>query len=368
MMSAAASDRPRLTSNGKPDIVCGVLLLTPSSGVVGGIERYVETLEWAFVEQGIPYQRVDLAQAGVRGHVRLVVEGRMILRRCPDPTRLVVLHRSLLPAATILAREAAVSGMSVLCHGCEVWRPRFRLRGSLERCLMRRPGVRTVAVSGFTAGTLAGDCHATILRPALSREWFDVLARAADAEREPSPKIQLLTAFRLADWRYKGLRQLIDAVMALGHHNIRLTICGAGEPPPELMRLLADHEWCTLRVGLTDGEFAHQLAIADLFVLATRTRHGRRAYGEGFGLVLLEAQAAGTPVIVPAFGGSSDAYIEGVTGAAPVDETAEALANVLCKVLEDPSSLTWMGRRAAEWARESFSPERYAQLVTARLL
>jgi hypothetical protein len=37
--------------------------------------------------------------------------------------------------------------------------------------------------------------------------------------------------------------------------------------------------------------------------------------------VLIEAQVAGTPVIVPAYGGSSSAYVEGMTGAAPTDES-----------------------------------------------
>jgi glycosyltransferase involved in cell wall biosynthesis len=84
--------------------------------------------------------------------------------------------------------------------------------------------------------------------------------------------------------------------------------------------------------------------------------------------VLLEAQVAGTPVVGPAFGGSSDAYIENVTGVAPIDESAGALANVLNDLLEDPQRLEQMSRRATEWAREAFAPERYAQLAVAKLL
>jgi glycosyltransferase involved in cell wall biosynthesis len=84
--------------------------------------------------------------------------------------------------------------------------------------------------------------------------------------------------------------------------------------------------------------------------------------------VLLEAQVAATAVIAPAHGGSSDAYVEGVTGVAPADETSEALARVLDELLGNPARLAWMGKRAADWARESFAPERYAQLVARRLL
>jgi phosphatidylinositol alpha-1,6-mannosyltransferase len=345
-----------------------VLLLAPSRGLGGGIERYVETLEWAFATQGIACHRVDLRRAGARAHMGLLADGRTLLRMNPEPTRLVVGHRTLLPVATLLAREPNICGMSVLCHGKEVWNARPGPRISVERGFLRRPGIRVIAVSSFTAGTVARDCQATVLPPALSKGWFETLVSAATAARNPVPEIQLITAFRLAAWREKGLPQLLEAVAAMTHRDVRLTICGSGDPPPDLLRLVADYSWCTLSAGLSDHELAYQFATADLFVLATRTRSGRHASGEGFGLVLLEAQVAGTPVIVPAYGGSSDAYVEGVTGVARANETTEALIRVLGEILEDPARLAWMGKRAADWARESFAPERYAKLVTRKLL
>jgi phosphatidyl-myo-inositol dimannoside synthase len=233
---------------------------------------------------------------------------------------------------------------------------------------MRGRGVRVVAVSSFTAGALSRTGPATILPPGLSRQWFDILVDASTAPCERSPEIQLLTAFRLADWRDKGLPQLLSAVAALGRSDVHLTICGSGEPTPELLRLVQEQRCCSLRAGLTDRDFACQLAAADLVVLATRTRAGRSTSGEGFGLVLLEAQVAGTPVVGPAYGGSYDAYLDRVTGVTPADETSEALTRVLEQFLEDHGRLAQMGKRAAEWARESFAPEHYAPLAVARLL
>jgi glycosyltransferase involved in cell wall biosynthesis len=225
-----------------------------------------------------------------------------------------------------------------------------------------------VAASSFTAGALLRDCRATVLPPALSREWFDTLAAAAAGRPGVGPGIRLATAFRLAQWRGKGLPQLMEAVVALGRPDVCLTICGSGKPPTDLLRLVSEHSWCVLRPGLSDGDLAHELATADLFVLATQTGSGRGAVGEGFGLVLLEAQAAGTPVIAPAYGGSREAYVEGVTGVAPVDESAEALTRTLDDLLKNPARLAWMGAHAAQWAREAFAPERYAQLAVRRLL
>lgn len=345
-----------------------VLLLAPSNGLGGGIERYVETLEWSFAELGVPCHRLDLGRAGVRAHAGLLAEGRAVLRSSPVPARVVLGHRALLPVGMLLAREPTVGGLSVVCHGSEAWGERRRFRRVIEGHLMRRPGIRIAAASSFTAGALAGDGRATILPPGLSREWFQVLVDAGHSMAAPAPGIRVATAFRLESWEEKGLRQLVEAMSALDRRDVRLAVYGTGQPPPDLVRLIAAHKWCTLRPGASDRELAHQLAAADLFVLATRTRPGRRACGEGFGMVLLEAQVAGTAVIAPAHGGSSGAYLEGVTGLAPVDETAEALGEVLGHVLDDPAQMASMGGRAAEWARESFAPERYVQLVARRLL
>jgi phosphatidyl-myo-inositol dimannoside synthase len=345
-----------------------VLLLSPSRGLGGGIERYVETVEWAFAAEGVGCQRLDLPGSGAHAHARLLARGRAILRADSEPARLIVAHRTLLPAAALLARYSVVCGMSVLCYGSEMWGSRWRLRRTLERRLMLGAGVRVVACSNFTAGAIMRDCRATVLPPALSREWFDTLAAAAARRPSRGPGIRLATAFRLTQWRTKGLPQLVHAVTALGRPDVRLTICGSGNPPTDLVRMVSGHPWCVLRSNLSDDDLAHELAAADLFVLATQTRSGSGSVGEGFGLVLLEAQAAGTPVIAPAHGGSREAYVEGVTGVAPADESAEALTRTLHDLLKDPSRLAWMGEHATQWAGQAFAPERYAQLTVRRLL
>jgi glycosyltransferase involved in cell wall biosynthesis len=84
--------------------------------------------------------------------------------------------------------------------------------------------------------------------------------------------------------------------------------------------------------------------------------------------VLLEAQVAGTAVVGPAHGGSPDAYLEGVTGMTPRDESATALAEVLGELARQPARLAVMGRQGAAWARECFVPDRYAALAVDRLL
>ena len=286
---------------------------------------------------------------------------------------MIVAHPALLPVAALLARKVPVRGISVICHGSDVWGRRTRPRWLVESWLMHRSDVRIVAVSGFTAGALFPGAQATILPPGLSRAWFGELAGAAAVGRPQRTALELMTAFRLADWRDKGLPQLTAAVAALRQPgmrspDMRLTVCGSGTPSADLLAHIGGLSWCTLRPGLTDTELAAQLAWSDLFVLATRTRSGRLPCGEGFGLVLLEAQVAGTAVIGPAHGGSPDAYLDGLTGATPRDESVAALARVIDDLVRQPDLLPMMGKRGAEWARERFAPDRYAALAVDRLL
>jgi phosphatidyl-myo-inositol dimannoside synthase len=280
----------------------------------------------------------------------------------------IVAHRALLPVASLLARTRPVNGISVICHGIDVWGSRASLRWQWESRLMRRPGVRIVAVSAFTAGSLFPGNLATLLPPGLSRDWFGELVSAAVAPPVHRQGFEIMTAFRLTSWRDKGLPQLVAAIAALGRPGVRLTVCGSGNPPADLLAHLAGLPWCMLRPGLDDRDLAAQFAAADLFVLASRTRPGRHRCGEGFGLVLLEAQVAGTAVIGPAHGGSPDAYLDGVTGMTPRDESVAALTEVLDGLMSQPALLADMGDQGARWARMRFAPDRYAALAVSRLL
>jgi phosphatidyl-myo-inositol dimannoside synthase len=343
------------------------LLLAPSSGRGGGIERYVQTIEWALAAEGVEYRRCDLRGTGPAAHARLFAEAWAWLPASRPPARLIVAHRALLPVAWLLARLRPGCGVSLICHGIEVWGTGPPLRRLIESRLMRWPRVRVVAVSSFTAGVLAGQCRAVILPPGLSQGWHDVLVQAG-AATQADRGVQLVTAFRLDDWQNKGLVQLLEAVAMLERPNVRVRVIGSGHPPEQLLQLVERFPACTLAGHLSDSQLAHELAAADLFVLATRTRSGPEAAGEGFGLVLLEAQLAGTAVVAPAHGGSRDAFVDGLTGRAPVDESAAALAAVLGELLREPGRTDRMGKQAGEWAREAYAPERYARRAVAALL
>jgi len=92
---------------------------------------------------------------------------------------------------------------------------------------------------------------------------------------------------------------------------------------------------------------------ADLFVLCTR-ENMRRQEVEGFGLVFLEAQACGTPVVGTRTGGITDAIKEGDGGWLIAQDDANALTNIIIKLEETPSEIVEAGIKArARIERES---------------
>lgn len=81
---------------------------------------------------------------------------------------------------------------------------------------------------------------------------------------------------------------------------------------------------------------------------------------ESFSMTVLEAQAAGIPVIAARSGGPAEIVEEGVTGhLVPVGDRAAA-ADRLLALARDPERAAAMGRAAAERAAARFSPAAFA--------
>ena len=349
-----------------------VLMLSPSRGLGGGIERYAETLEWALRSEQCRVKRLDLRgltkSHKVAAHSRLYSRCRMEMQSDMGLTHVVVLHRSLLPIAWLISKRQPICGISLICHGNEIWGDRPLWRSKVEGRMLRKSIVRTVAVSSYTAGALSRLGTVGVLPPGLSAEWFNTLVQASTVTRQRQGTVELITAFRLGQWRDKGLPQLIEAIIGLGNPDIRLTVCGTGSPPADLAQLVRKHSWCALFVDLPADQLAKKFAEADLMVLATQARAGRDAFCESYGLVLVEAQVAGTPVVAPAFGGSRDTFVAQRTGASPPAQTPEELGRLLAELTRDRDRLALMGVEAAMWARDAFSPEKYARRAVAALL
>ncbi len=165
----------------------------------------------------------------------------------------------------------------------------------------------------------------------------------------------------------KGPSVLLHAAR---HVDAEFVICGEGRQLP-MMRRLARQLGIERRVRfagwLAPDALARELAEASVVAMPSR-------WPEPFGLVGIEALAAGRPVVASATGGISDWLQDGVNGLGVRPGDATDLARALNELLADPARQRAMGEAGREMVASRFSPERhlgalfegYRRAVTAR--
>ena len=171
-----------------------------------------------------------------------------------------------------------------------------------------------------------------------------------------SPGDHYLCAGRLVP--YKRTDLLIEACRRLGR---RLRIAGAG---PELARLQR------LAAGDNRIEFFGELSTPDLWAEYARCRALLFAADEDFGMVPLEAQACGRPVLAYGAGGSLEtvraaAHQPQPTGAFFNEQTAASASNAI-EAWERNGEPTFNPQHARDWAATFATPiflERYRSFV-----
>jgi glycosyltransferase involved in cell wall biosynthesis len=90
------------------------------------------------------------------------------------------------------------------------------------------------------------------------------------------------------------------------------------------------------------------------------------SWQEGFGMVLVEAMACGTPVVSTRSGGPEEIIRDGVTGFLSPVGNALALAEAVERLLADGALRASMGRAAREDVCDRFSMERIGGQILAR--
>lgn len=155
----------------------------------------------------------------------------------------------------------------------------------------------------------------------------------------------------------KGMDTLIRAtsVLRTTFPDLVVAIGGSGRDEARLRKLAARERAPITFLGrVADEDLPGLVASADVFSMACRSRW----FGleqEGFGIVFVEAAAAGTPQVAGRSGGSADAVVEGETGVIVSDpDDPRALAVALRAMLSDPTRRRAMGDAGRRRAVASF--------------
>ena len=259
----------------------------------------------------------------------------------------------------------------VVVHGAELTIPgRLPVTSPLIRSVLT--GARRVIAFGTYPAAVSravarADLDVAVINPGVDTDRFrplDPAGRAVVRSRlglDPSAQV-VLGISRLV--RRKGFDTAIAAVgrLAPDFERLELVIAGAGRDEERLRALAARCAAPVRFLGrVPDADLADLYAAADLQVMLCRDRWWGLEQ-EGFGIVFVEAAAAGTPQLAGRSGGSADAVEHGVTGIvlerpSSVDDVAAAMADLLRR----PDDLASMGVASRRRAETEFAYERLAR-------
>lgn len=165
----------------------------------------------------------------------------------------------------------------------------------------------------------------------------------------------------------KGFDVVIEAAARLAprHPGLLVAVGGAGRDRARLERLARRHGAPVRFLGrVPDADMPALYGCADLFAMVCRGNRWGGLEQEGFGIVFLEAAAAGVPQIAGRSGGSHEAVVHDETGLVVDDPTDVAqVAEALERLIVDRE----LRQRMASAGRERVERELTYDVLAARL-
>lgn len=170
----------------------------------------------------------------------------------------------------------------------------------------------------------------------------------------------LLTVSRLV--KRKGIQYCIEALSDIVKvfPSCLYIIAGGGMMRRELMQSVRSRglERHLRFDGIVSEQCKEELyRICDIFVMTPYEDNGDV---EGFGMVYLEANSYGKPVIATRSGGIPDAVIDGKTGLLIEEKNSKAIADAVLHLARDPDFAQRLGTQGYERVKQEFQWSRQA--------
>tara|TARA_B100001013_G_scaffold211415_1_gene128578 strand:- start:487 stop:1620 length:1134 start_codon:yes stop_codon:yes gene_type:complete len=264
---------------------------------------------------------------------------------------------------------------AVVLHGSEVTVPgrlpmarsilaRVLRGASLVICAGNYPAAEAERAAGCTLPTV-------VVPPGVDTDRFRPLdeAERASVRRElglPVDAPLVVSVSRLVP--RKGMDTLIRSAARLGRTepDLVVAIAGSGRDRRRLEGLVASTGAPVRLLGRVPEELLPGLyGAGDVFAMLCRSRWGGLEQ-EGFGIVFLEAAAAGVPQVAGESGGAAEAVAHERTGLVMGrPDAVEQVACTLSDLLGDRERRTEMGREARRRAEAEFSYDVLARRLRA---
>jgi glycosyltransferase involved in cell wall biosynthesis len=329
-----------------------VMLLTDGLGGFGGIAKFnrdfMEALDASSVvervyvlprlisraiEEPIP-EAVVYDRKAATGKFAFLRRVLWYALRASKPDWVICGHLNLLPAAWLHSRLCGAR-LVLIIHGIEAWKRRSFLYGRMLKSVES-----FIAVSRYSAERFAAWSN-------VSRERFFILPNCVDLssfvpEVRDAKLVErygirdnklILTLGRISSQeRYKGFDEVIDVMPELIKRfpTLKYMIVGEGDDRLRLEKKASMFDLSTHIIfagRVPDQEKASHYSLADAYVMPS--------YGEGFGIVFLEAMACGVPVIGSKVDGSREALLDGQLGRLVDPKIPEELIGAITDVLSN---------------------------------
>ncbi|MGH8132074.1 MAG: glycosyltransferase family 4 protein, partial [Steroidobacteraceae bacterium] len=208
---------------------------------------------------------------------------------------------------------------------------------------------------------LCPGARVTCVHPGVDAPAFIRDAREAAAFRArwnwPGDTVVVCTLARMEP--RKNHAAVIRAVGELRKQGVPIAhVCGSeGPQQAQLTQIAAElgvAEWVRFTGRVADRDKPLIYCAADLYAMPS-IRVGEMI--EGFGIVFLEAAAAGRPSVAGNSGGQAEAVLDGRTGIVVDGTQADQVRAALERLARDPALRAEMGRAGRAWAARHDWPE-----------
>lgn len=162
----------------------------------------------------------------------------------------------------------------------------------------------------------------------------------------------IVTVGRL-DWA-KNHVQLLEAFEKLTHHdsNLNLTIVGGGSQEKVLQQKISQlglSKQASITGYASKSQVKQYLHAADLFVFPS--------FYEGWGMAVVEAVAAGVPVVMTNVGCAGELIVHDKTGVVFEDVSAQGIYDALSNAIAQPQKLYQMAETAQDTLKSNYQKE-----------
>jgi phosphatidyl-myo-inositol dimannoside synthase len=338
---------------------------------VGGIQQYVSQIAARLPGVGVFAPANDAADDGSlpypvwRGPQRYLWPTSQVRRAVRAAARAhgATVAAFMAPAPLTPLGPALGLPWVVCTHGAELVLP-ARIPGVRRRfARVLRRADRLYAVSRYTADVLrelvgAHGPTVALLRNGVDLDSFrpDVDATAIRDRHHLGSAPTVVAIGRLVP--RKGQDVLIAALPRIraAVPDTRLLLVGTGRDRQRLGRLARRHhaEGVVFAGRVPWEELPAYHRAGTVFAHPNRSRWGGLEQ-EGFGVVFLEAQACGVPVVAGRSGGSPEALVDGQTGVLVDGRDRTAVAEALIGLLTDAGRRRTMGANGRDWVERSWS-------------